>query len=272
MSHFKVAVITYGNKTVEELMAPYQENNCGDVPRRFLEFNDCNEEYRTEYENETLGFVYQGGRLLPKWDKAFKKFKRDSLGIDNAVYEIPDDARIVEVPFKAIYPTFEDYLREWIEASVDEETGRYGYWENPNAKWDYWTELDERGTWLDDYMGGNGLRICDLKFDSDRQRIEEAEWWRQNMEGDGNREVDSLLNYFHTRDMTKEQFIEASGHLWFRAVVTPDGTWHEVGEMGWFGMSSESSDDVYEWAIKFEERFIQPLNPNCEIHVVDCHI
>ena len=42
MSHFKVAVITYGNKTVEELMAPYQENNCGDVPRRFLEINDCN--------------------------------------------------------------------------------------------------------------------------------------------------------------------------------------------------------------------------------------
>lgn len=171
-----------------------------------------------------------------------------------------------------MYATFEDFLREYVEADVDEETGKYGYWENPNAKWDYWTELDKRGTWLDDYMGGNGLRICDLKFDSDRQRRQEAEWWSQNMEGDGNREVDSLLNYFHTRGMTKEQFIEASGHLWFRAVVTPDGTWHEVGEMGWFGMSSESSDDVHEWAIKFEERFIQPLNPNCEIHVVDCHI
>jgi hypothetical protein len=273
MSHFKVAVITYEKKTVEELLAPYQENNMQDVPRKFLKFYDYAESLREEYEHGTLDFVYHDGKLITKFDDTFKKTVKGIMGFNRTVYEVPEGSREVKVSIKDLYPTIEEYIREYeCCADVDDETGKYGYWENPNAKWDYWTELDERGTWLDEYMGGNGLRICDLEFDSDFQRAKEAEWWRQNVEVEDKPGVDTLLNHFHTNGMAKDKFIEASGHLWFRAVVTPDGQWHEVGKMGWWGMSDETADDVYEWAISFEDRFIRPLNPNCRIHVVDCHV
>jgi hypothetical protein len=73
-------------------------------------------------------------------------------------------------------------------------------------------------------------------------------------------------------DMTKEQFVESRRHLSFRSVVTPDGEWHEVGKMGWWGISSESGDEELEWNRKFYERFIEPLGDNDTITIVDCHI
>ena len=46
------------------------------------------------------------------------------------------------------------------------------------------------------------------------------------------------------------------------AVVTPDGEWHAVGEMGWFGFSSESP-----------ARFLEPAQENdWYMVIVDCHI
>ena len=58
-----------------------------------------------------------------------------------------------------------------------------------------------------------------------------------------------------------------------RAVVTPDGVWHEVGEMGWWGLSDETGDDLLDWVDHFAERFILPYsNGEYEIVAVDCHI
>lgn len=270
MSHFKVAVITDGKRTVDELLAPYSEQGFERVPEEFMEFEDLSKEYEEEYEGGSAVMYLDPGdrlRMLGGWDE---EFRVSGIGIGTDTHHVPDGWRRVEIPFKLMYPDLDTFATEWHGASgVDQKTGKYGYWSNTKAKWDWWTELDERGTWLDEYMGGNGLRICDLKFDPEFQRAKESEWWHENVDMDGE---DKLLVHFHTRDMTREQFIEASGHLWFRAVVTPDGEWHEVGEMGWFGMSSESAAETYEWAIGFEDRFIRPLDPACEIHVVDCHI
>ena len=46
MSHFTVAVITESLDKVDELLAPYQENNMGNCPKEYLEFYDIEEEYR----------------------------------------------------------------------------------------------------------------------------------------------------------------------------------------------------------------------------------
>lgn len=45
MSHFTVAVITEKGteKEVDKLLAPYQENNMGDCPQEYLEFNEDDE-------------------------------------------------------------------------------------------------------------------------------------------------------------------------------------------------------------------------------------
>ncbi len=42
--------------------------------------------------------------------------------------------------------------------------------------------------------------------------------------------------------------------------------------MGWWGMSSESADEMYDWDIHFEERFIETADPDWYIVLVDCHI
>jgi hypothetical protein len=52
MSHFTVAVISNSPEDIENLLAPYQENNMGDCPEEFLAFNDLEDEYKKEYENE----------------------------------------------------------------------------------------------------------------------------------------------------------------------------------------------------------------------------
>ena len=50
MSHFSVAVISNDNEqSVEELLAPYQENNMGDCPSEFLEFE--------ELDSDTMGCI-----------------------------------------------------------------------------------------------------------------------------------------------------------------------------------------------------------------------
>ena len=50
MSHFSVAVFQDGSRTVEELLAPYQENNMGDCPGQYLRFVSATESSREEYE------------------------------------------------------------------------------------------------------------------------------------------------------------------------------------------------------------------------------
>ena len=57
------------------------------------------------------------------------------------------------------------------------------------------------------------------------------------------------------------------------AVVTPNGEWHAVGEMGWFGFSSESPATRREWEQEYHKRFLEPAQENdWYMVIVDCHI
>lgn len=61
--------------------------------------------------------------------------------------------------------------------------------------------------------------------------------------------------------------------FWTRAVVTPDGEWHEVGRMGWFACSSEEPEEIIKWVNAYYSSFIAPaIQNNWVIHIVDCHI
>jgi hypothetical protein len=104
MSHFivvvrvpaaKAATIDEVYGALEAMLAPYQENNMGDCPKRYLKFHDVESEEREEYE------------------KADEKTRRR-------------------------YPTFKQYLVGYCGYRRDPEKGRFGYWENPNKKWDWW--------------------------------------------------------------------------------------------------------------------------------------
>ncbi len=53
------------------------------------------------------------------------------------------------------------------------------------------------------------------------------------------------------------------------ALVTPDGTWHERGRMGWWGMSSDNKP-LEEWTNEVGTLLAQ--NSTCVAVGVDCHI
>ena len=55
------------------------------------------------------------------------------------------------------------------------------------------------------------------------------------------------------------------------AVVDEEG-WHSKGEMGWFGYSSDESDDREDWGRGFFERFVLSQEDDTYIAVVDCHV
>ena len=70
MSHFSVAVFQDGSRTVEELMAPYQENNMGDCPEQYLRFLSATESCREEYETgEGERVCLQDGSYMYPWDE-----------------------------------------------------------------------------------------------------------------------------------------------------------------------------------------------------------
>lgn len=268
MSHFTVAVIMDGTKTLDEMMAPYQEYGCEDMlDDSYLEFHDVRDEERDGWETDTMEFVYKDGDLYRPWSDVFRNPDAPAWLLHGSnSHKVPDDLPRVEIPVKLLYPRYEDYLTEYGGNKVNEETGGIGYWENPNARWDWFMTWDERG-WSNDFLGGPRCRIGDVGADRDALRAKAAEEYDRLKAGD-----DGLMSYFRTRDMTREQFIESEGHFHCRAVITNDGVWHEVGEMGWFGMSPESADEMYDWDIHFEERFIETADPDWYIVLVDCHI
>ncbi len=124
------------------------------------------------------------------------------------------------------------------DCDVDPYTGKRGYWQNPNARWD-WFEVGGRFSNMLRYEGT----------------------------GIGGEGVDAAP----VRDVDTTSLADGSPFA-FRAVVTADGEWHEVGRMGWFGLSSESAEDAAAWERGFVDAFIEPAADDLMAVVVDCHI
>ena len=78
-------------------------------------------------------------------------------------------------------------------------------------------------------------------------------------------------SYYVERYGTMEEHLRQAG-MWSTFAVVDENGWHEQGEMGWFGCSSETPEEAGDWTKKFEERFIKNCNPDDVLTVLDCHI
>ena len=275
MSHYPVMVICDTPAEAEALLAPYQENNMCDCPREFLEFTDIEQEYREKYENGTATFVHtKEGRLLLPWDDEFKKPGR--YGYGSETHEDPEGSRRVEIPYTTLYDSFEEYMHDWCGEEKDEETGCYGYWENPNAHWD-WYQFG--GRWKDFLKAKDGTHcscgnISELDFSFDEEEAELArKRWKQAVDGI-DQELDCWLwdkQWYEKFYGDIETYAKCEGTFYVRSVITPDGEWHTMGEMGWFGVSFETPEEKRAWIDGFEENFILPYEDR-HVFIVDCHI
>lgn len=272
MSHFVVGVICdlKTGQTVEELLEPYMENSAGTPDYKYMEFYDVEEECRLEYETDTINmFRSPEDEIVFSWSKKVPKTTAED--------EVPEGWVKVKIPAKIMYPTLKDYIENYCGYKKDPFEDKYGYWQNPNAKWD-WYEVG--GRWNGHFDGESTINVKDYDTSIDlecyNKKLEEWKAFESGKEFTVEENFDFSFykpEYLKNFYKNAETYAKIKATPCLRSVITPDGEWHEVGEMGWWGISSETGDEMLDWVEHFNERYILPYsNGDYEITAVDCHI
>jgi len=370
MSHFTVLIV---GEDAEKQLAPFQENNMGDCPKEYLEFNDVEEENRKDYEEGIRHEFYCGSssswgqpissknyavikdlaigekvQLKVEKEALFGYFKKDTnyrcydagseaykgkdrrcpsedeliwikvVGIVKSTHPDPDvcfegeiEVEVVnppkEIALKEYYPEgFDSFIKEWSGYEKDPENGKYGYWENPNAKWD-WFQVG--GRWSGFFImkkGCNGdlgkkswCNASDVIADNkaDQARKGDIDWdkmvsssfeeyskkydkFEELLGLDPEKAKQSAYWDFNVENVSgkalDEEWIPESREQYLKKAITTtfavikDGKWYEKGSMGWWGAVSDKKD-IGEWAKEFE-KLIVDLPDETLLTVVDCHI
>ena len=269
MSHFSVAVISDGTKTVEELLAPYDESiEVAPYIGRTKEQMIADGKERAENIRERL----KGGNTtleeLGDWASSYLDAKTD-----------------------------EDFYRaeRYDDYKYDDDGNELSTY-NPNSKWDWYVIGGRFPGRLKAANGEHGegsafeanpcidgeydvARIGDIDFSPDQEDYNTAaRWWELVIEDAPLHEGEEMpftlwrKEYYTDRYHDKDTYAKARSMFHPYACVTPDGRWHAPGNMGWFGCSSETHDDALDWELHFVDRFIKTADPNWEITMVDCHI
>ena len=240
MSHFNVAVIHREDQSIDELLEPYDEN--------------------TEVE-QYIDYTKQ---------MAIEYARRNYAGHSEA---LPADATD-EQCWK--------YMAEDYEADRIDGDGNLYTTYNPKSKWDWWTI---GGRWSGELITKSGeytdeCLVKELDVSLDQIGYKNAlRFWDVHVDhkpiNDDEKEDVCFIpyndQYFIERYGDRETYAKCQATFCTRAVVTPDGEWHEAGQMGWFGCSSETGEEWRDWVDHYKERFIDPYL-DMTITMIDCHI
>lgn len=133
MSHATVLVkiqkpavvnMTSVQEALDKVMAPYNEQPGDGSPYLTFEEQDL-----SEYETGAMTKVQMpNGDRVDTWD-------------ERVAHSVPEGCREIEVPFKEIYPNLAAFAEKY--HGYDEHEGKYGFWSNANAKWD-WFQIGGR--------------------------------------------------------------------------------------------------------------------------------
>ena len=271
MSHYKVFVFTESDKRdnymLDKNLARYSEHL-------------VMEEAITEAKNRTADNIAYYKKVLEEREKR-KEEALGNMGLDEMI-RIEKDIMRVEGYLTTLKEkenwTDEQYYEEIVSIEDEEmisENGDILSTYNPDSKWDWYVV---GGRWSGELRKKDGTPVDegyakDLDFSSDKEEYDEhIKWWKENVEGDG-KDLFYKKEYYIDRYKNAETFATICSSPHARAVVTPDGEWHEPGVMGWFGFSSESNEDGLKWDLEFHKTFIEPaIENNWYVTVVDCHI
>lgn len=317
MSHFVVLVV--GNN-IEAQLAPFQESN-SDTPREYLEFVDKEDEILEEYRaGSSPRVVMPDGSFVTPYDERFRK--KGTFGYGSNTHEVPAHLEQRNIAFTALYPNVDAYAEEHHGyTGRDSVTHRYGYWENPNAKWD-WYEVGGRWSGFfklkPNVIGRPGfialstkpgyadsVRLCDIDIEGMRKAAEEEAAQRYDAfhrivagrlvpqfsdvlnahQGQADAAREAYWSHPVIQDLTRAN--EFSGFEGFKvtreeymqraanATLAPhalllNGSWHQRGQMGWFGVVSDKVENET-WYEKLAE-LLMALPPETLLTAVDCHI
>lgn len=163
---------------------------------------------------------------------------------------------------------------------------------NPKSKWDWYAV---GGRWPGQLRLTNGAPVdsalsrfvdWDAMFAPKPMiDVKNAEFWDEYVLGkipEGVEDEDEYLRtkfgfIFYRREYylefygTREEYVRRMG-IWHTFAVVDEKGWHEPGEMGWFGCSGETPESKKDWEDNFRARFIDTLDPDDKVTIVDCHI
>lgn len=159
------------------------------------------------------------------------------------------------------------------ECRKDPETGLHGYWENPNAKWDYYKP----------WVYGRTIKGRDFPC-----RVSEVAWgatpaerkkakddWAAILRGDKDEMFERSLyfrrDYYLENFENEELFISENTGVFPWAFVTPDGVWHQKGNMGWWATNDATRESRKKYREELNEA-IKTVPQDLMAFLFDCHI
>jgi len=183
-------------------------------------------------------------------------------------------------------PEWEDFTKEW-EEIADHETkahplymkpnpnceechgaGKVKTTYNPKSKWDWWAI---GGRWTG-YISGydpskdpDNIETCDLCGGTGMRTDMEIPNGCNGCDGKGQSLKWPTQWKRHNGDMRLLSAIKKEIDVF--AIVTPDGEWHEAGEMGWFAIVSNENAQWPEKQKALIEKYKDCIVVACDMHV-----
>jgi hypothetical protein len=222
MSHFNVLVVLREGDDLHNKMAPYQENNMGDCPEQYLSFTDVTDNLRQDWEHMDVDqvkipyvkLIDQDGTFQDKWvfahsqelaeyKQAYLRDIQNERGVSEEerqemIFRLSDEYReeikrrmladgfvFAKRKMSVAFPSFEEFAEQ--NSNWDDEQEAWGYWENSNARWDWyelggrWTghlKLKEGAPALDATSGEPGV-LTEANTDprkADMARVKDVDW------------------------------------------------------------------------------------------------
>lgn len=259
MSHFVVLVTNTDEESVESQLEPfYEQGNENDYFMKkdyFVENNQKSVDEWIEKEINTFDELMKNPDATPENVEWWQKGKRELEEIKK-VDNLKSQLKMIKEH----------------EGCGQDRKGLYWIY-NPNAKWDWWTIGGRWDKWLvkKDGTRCNSCKVKDLDLQGMRVQeiLDRAEWYDKEVKK-AEEEGKEPFFWEYKEAPTKLQYCKDIDIIPAPFAVLHNEEWIEKGSMGWFGIS----DDEYskdEWGKKYEE-FINSLDPECEVTIVDCHI
>lgn len=287
MSHFTVMTILRkgSNKTLEDILAPYDENlEVAPYVRR------TKAELIQEMRERAANIVSDLAILASVKDEREYRDRDTHYGYSYVRSDVAKAiAALVDAPDEKLFEAVKGECGESLN-----ENGDYISTYNPNSKWDWYAiggrwggELILKNGHRDDEAEARFIDWDAMETPSKEAKEHQEAFWDAYVLGKLPEDVppeeatDYIREEFGFTIYRPEYFLETYGTkenyvrrmaIWSTYAVVDDKGWHAPGEMGWFGCSSETAESKADWEENFRARFIDTLDPEDTVVIVDCHI
>lgn len=282
MSHFAVMVVAEDEEDMARLLAPFDENTEKEpreekcycvkhIERNTIELGVAQIMGSTDDLRDWMKILTKKNKLTEmetqkQWEffvDQYKEFKEEEA--ERLKNENPEFGTIAD-----------------IECEDCGGTGVSTTTYNPESKWDWYAV---GGRWSGYLLNDEGVR-CDFALKSEidfktmgsltqKERTEAEKYYKQCKTGKAKPEMfglfdpNEILEFFKTQEEYLE-FLSMQKVVPY-AYLDAEKGWIAKGEMGWFGMSSDTAEDRVNWVKNFF-KVIEEIDEDMMVFIVDCHI